>query len=89
MWSMIFGAWLAALSLIAFFLYASDKRRAKRQQRRIPEKTLLGISFLGGAIGGYAAMLCCRHKIRHWYFHAVNLLGIAWQAGLLVWLLLF
>lgn len=89
MWSMIFGAWLAALSLIAFFLYASDKRRAKRQQRRIPEKTLLGISFLGGAIGGYAAMLCCRHKTRHWYFHAVNLLGIAWQAGLLVWLLLF
>ena len=88
MWSIIFSVWLAALSVIAFFLYASDKRRAKKQQRRIPERTLLGISCFGGAIGAYVAMLHFRHKTRHWYFHAVNLLGIAWQACLLIWLLL-
>ena len=53
-----------------------------------PRRTLLGISFFGGAIGAYVAMLHFRHKTRHWYFHAVNLLGIAWQACLLIWLLL-
>ena len=82
--AIVFLIYLAAMSAAAFCLYASDKKRAKKDMRRIPEKVLLGVSFLGGAIGGYAAMFARRHKTRHWYFHAVNLLGIAWQVALLV-----
>jgi len=76
----------AVLSLLAFVLYGADKRKAKRNEWRIPEKTLLLTSFLGGALGGLAAMQLFRHKTKHWYFYAVNLLGLAWQVGLVVYL---
>ena len=78
---------LAALSVFAFCLYALDKRKAIKGKWRIPEATLLGISFLGGGFGGYLAMLIARHKTKHFYFHIVNLLGIAWQVGLLAYLI--
>lgn len=77
---------LAILSLLAFILYGADKHKAKRGLWRIPEKTLLLASFLGGALGGLAAMQIFRHKTKHWYFYAVNLLGLAWQVGLVVYL---
>lgn len=77
---------LAILSLLAFILYGADKHKAKRGLWRIPEKTLLLTSFLGGALGGLAAMQIFRHKTKHWYFYAVNLLGLAWQVGLVVYL---
>ena len=59
---------LAILSLLAFILYGADKHKAKRGLWRIPEKTLLLASFLGGALGGLAAMQIFRHKTKHWYF---------------------
>lgn len=76
----------AALSLLAFILYGADKHKARRGLWRIPEKTLLLTSFLGGALGGLAAMQIFRHKTKHWYFYAVNLLGLAWQVGLAIYL---
>ena len=81
-----FGIYLSVVSLITYCLYASDKKRAKKGQWRIAEKTLLGFSFLGGAIGGCLAMQSLRHKTKHWYFHVVNLLGLIWQVSLLIYL---
>ncbi|MBQ7912557.1 MAG: DUF1294 domain-containing protein [Clostridia bacterium] len=78
----IFGA----ISLIAFILYAVDKRRAIQKKWRIPEATLIGFSMVGGAAGGYLAMLIARHKTKHWYFHFFNILGLIWQVGLVVFL---
>lgn len=72
------------LSVIAFILYSEDKRRAKRGEWRISESTLLFVSLLGGAVGGFSAMMLLRHKTKHWYFRAVNILGLVWQIGLLV-----
>lgn len=67
-------AYLLLMSIITFALYGSDKRRAIRKMRRISEKTLLTMSAIGGAVGGWAAMMIFRHKTRgeHWYFTAVN-----------------
>lgn len=81
---------IGVLSLVAFCLYALDKGRAKKGKWRIPEKVLLGFSFFGGAVGGTLAMFLFRHKTRHWYFLAVNFLGLAWQiaAGVLIYLYL-
>ena len=78
----------AAVSLVNFFLHGLDKYKAKRKMWRIPEKVLLGCSLLGGAVGGTAAMFCFRHKTKHWYFWAVNMIGLAWQIALLVFLIL-
>lgn len=86
---LIYGVLLAALSVVAFVLYGVDKARARRGAWRIPEKVLLGFSFFGGAVGGILGMLVFRHKTRHWYFWAVNILGIAWQVALLGVLIYF
>lgn len=82
----IYAIALAAVALLTFILYAIDKLKAERGDWRIPEVALLCLSFFGGGIGGYAAMFLARHKIRKWYFHAVNILGVLWQFGVLVWL---
>lgn len=77
--------YLAAFSLVAFFAYTVDKGKAKRGAWRISEKVLLLLSFFGGAAGGYMAMHLVRHKTKKWYFHLINLLGLAWQIALLVY----
>ncbi len=41
-----------------------DKLRAERGLWRIPEATLLGWAFLGGAVGGKLAQKLFRHKTR-------------------------
>ena len=57
-----YGAFLIFLSFITFIAYASDKQKAKSGNYRTKEKTLLLLSFLGGAFGGYPAMLLFHHK---------------------------
>lgn len=60
--------YLAVLNLVTFALYGADKRRAKKGQWRIPEKTLLILPLLGGSVGGILGMAVFHHKTRHWYF---------------------
>ena len=83
----VYTAYLFIISWIAFFVYAVDKKKAVKNRRRVPEKTLLGLSFFGGAIGGYLAMYLVRHKTRKWYFHFVNVCGLLWQIAL--WIILY
>ena len=84
-----YAGWLVLLSLIAFIAYGVDKKKAEKGKWRTKEKTLLLLSFLGGAFGGYPAMLVFRHKTKgeHWYFTAVNLLGLAIHITLMVLLI--
>ena len=84
--SRILAVVFLVISLITLILYAADKSRARHGAWRIPERTLLLFSFFGGAIGGLCGMYLCRHKTRHWYFVFVNLLGLAWQVALLLFL---
>lgn len=85
-----FGIWLLAASVWAFCAYGADKRRAKKRQRRIPEKNLLWLGFLGGAAGALMGMSLFRHKTKHGRFWVVNLLGLIWQSAVLctLWLTL-
>ena len=82
----IYGAYLVLLSFITFVAYFADKQQATKGGSRVPEKVLLLMSFFGGAYGGFASMQLFRHKTagEHWYFTAVNLLGIAVHSALLV-----
>ena len=64
------------MSIVAFILYGVDKNKAKRGVWRIPEAVLLGWGFFGGAVGALCAMKAFRHKTKHWYFWAVNILGL-------------
>ncbi len=78
---------LAVMSIITFFAYGLDKKKAIDGTWRTKEKTLLSLSILGGAIGGFAAMKVFRHKTKHWYFWAVNIVGIVLHAILLGYIL--
>ncbi len=83
-----FLAFVAVMSLVAFILYAADKKKAKKGKWRIPEATLLGFGFCGGAVGALLAMNVLRHKTKHWYFWVVNLIGLVLHAVIAVWLIL-
>ena len=60
--------YLSAMSLLTFILFGADKHKARAHKWRIPEKTLLGLSLLGGFAGGFLGMEFFRHKTKHWYF---------------------
>ncbi|MEN6579875.1 MAG: DUF1294 domain-containing protein [Anaerolineaceae bacterium] len=73
------------LTSINFLLFGYDKFQAKRNGWRIPERVLLGLTILGGGIGGLAGMLVFRHKTRKNVFWLAAILGI----GLLIYLAAF
>lgn len=53
------------INVITFIAFVVDKWKAKANAWRIPEAQLLGLCFVGGALGGFAAMQLVRHKTRH------------------------
>ena len=60
----------AVLNIIAFLLFANDKRKAKNNAWRTPENLLLLVAAFG-PFGAYGAMLIFRHKIRKLKFYLV------------------
>ena len=56
--------YLLLINIVTFLVFVIDKRRAVKRKWRIPEKTLLGLSLIGGSAGGLIAMYNFRHKIR-------------------------
>ena len=57
--------YLAVISLISFIVTAWDKFCAKRDMWRVPEKTLLILSALGGSVAMYVTMKTIRPKTKH------------------------
>ena len=83
-WALL--GYLAAVNLLAFTVYGADKRRARKDKRRVPEKTLFLLAIIGGSVGAWAGMYTFRHKTRHWYFvWGIPAILLA-QVALAVWL---
>ena len=83
-WALL--GYLAAVNLLSFTVYGADKRRAKKDKRRVPEKTLFLLAIIGGSVGAWAGMYTFRHKTRHWYFvWGIPAILLA-QVALAVWL---
>lgn len=78
--------YLALVNVIAFAVYGADKRRAKKDKRRVPEKTLFLLAIIGGSVGALAGMYTFRHKTRHWYFVWGIPAILVIQIALTVWL---
>ncbi len=55
-------AWLVAISVITFLVFAYDKGMAKMGRGRVPEAVLLGLAAIGGSPGALVAMPVLRHK---------------------------
>ena len=77
--------YLIVADVLAMLLMLSDKRRARRGDRRIPEATLFLAALLGGALGGTVGMFLFRHKTRHAAFRVGFPLITLVQAALCIW----
>ena len=87
----IFGIYLlvvAVMSLIAFFAYLVDKRKAQKGKWRVKESVLILLGFFGGAAGALLSMKIFRHKTKHWYFWLTNILFLIMHVVVAVWICL-
>lgn len=64
MYKIIF-LYLIVINICGFLIMFIDKSRAVHKEWRIPEKTLMFVSLIGGSIGMFAGMHIFRHKTKH------------------------
>lgn len=76
--------YLAAISMISFVVCVYDKYAASRKIHRVPEATLLALSFVGGATVMYLTMQLIRHKTKHLKFMALLPIMIVLHLVLLI-----
>lgn len=67
-WIQFFVIYILIMNFVGFIIMGIDKHKAKAKKWRIPEKTLFGVSILGGSVGTLCGMYFFRHKTKHWYF---------------------
>ena len=84
----LIAVFLLFMNLLGFALMFSDKRRARRGDWRIRERTLFLAAVFGGSLGSLLGMWLFHHKTKHWYFvWGMPLILLAQLAGglLLLW----
>ena len=64
---MKFLLYILFINIFSFTLMLIDKKGYKKKWR-ISEQTLLSVSFIGGSLGAYLAMILFRHKTKHFKF---------------------
>ena len=74
--------YLLIINAAGFLLMLIDKWKAKKNLWRIPEWVLFTAAAVGGSVGTVAGMYLFRHKTKHWYFWAVNILGLVIHVGI-------
>ena len=83
-----FFLYLLLINAAAFLLMLADKRKARKNRWRIPERTLILTALLGGSIGALLGMYTFRHKTRHLKFTlGIPAILIA-QLSLAIWIFL-
>jgi len=75
--------WLFIINALSYILFALDKKYAKAQSRRIPEKTLHICTLLGGSLGAWLAIVSLRHKNRKFAFWGITFLITVLHIGIL------
>ncbi len=77
--------YLIVINIITFISFAIDKHAANNNKWRIKNVTLLGLSFIGGSIGGLIAMHTFKHKTQKDYYTVGLWLMIIMQILVLVY----
>ena len=77
--------YLVIINLITFLAFAYDKYRAKNDGWRVKNFFLLGLSFLGGSLGGLLGMKFLRHKTKKSYYRLGLPLMVLLQVLVLVY----
>ena len=78
--------YLLLINAAAFILMLVDKRKARKNRWRIPERTPILSAALGGSIGALLGMYTFRHKTKHLKFTlGIPAILIA-QISLAIWI---
>lgn len=83
-----FFLYLLLINAAAFLLMLADKRKARKNRWRIPERTLILTALLGGSIGALLGMYTFRHKTRHPKFNLGIPAILLAQLSLAIWIFL-
>lgn len=86
----VYICYLVIMSLVSFFLFGSDKKKAEKGATRTKEKTLLMSTVYGGAIGAFTGRIIFHHKTDKKYFSITIILSLLLQLavlGVLIYLL--
>ena len=77
--------YIVCLNLVTFVIMFADKRRAIKHQWRIPEKTILLLSLIGGSLGSLCGMFVFRHKTKHLSFRILLPLFFIFHIVVVFW----
>ena len=72
------------INVLVFIFAGYDKSQARKNNRRIPEKTLFLMALIGGSLGLLTAMLLFRHKTSKTSFIVKFVLILVIQASLII-----
>lgn len=78
-------SYIVLINIATFLVYHADKKKAQKGKWRIPESTLIALSFFGGSIGAYLAMKLLRHKTQHKKFQICVPLSLILHILILIW----
>ena len=81
----VLGYYLLLINAVGFLIMCIDKLLAKKQARRVPERTLLWVAALGGSFGSLLGMMLAHHKPRKPKFYITVPLLLALQAAAAGW----
>lgn len=65
-----------AINIITFAVWGYDKFRSKLNQRRVPEKSLVSLIFLGGGVGALGGMIFFHHKTRKPHLKILSIISL-------------
>ena len=78
--------YMLVMSIVTFFFYLADKRKARKNAWRIRERALILLSFLGGSVGAMCGMFLLKHKTKHIKFLILIPLSLLLHIALIVFL---
>ena len=81
----VLGYYLLIMNAAGFLIMCLDKLLAKKEARRVPERTLLLIAALGGSFGSLLGMFLAHHKTRKAKFYITVPLLLAAHAAAAGW----
>ena len=79
--------YLLAVNALTFIVYGIDKYKAKHDNWRISEATLLLLAVFGGSIGAWFGMKVWHHKTMHKKFKYGVPVILLLQVALAVWII--
>ena len=82
-------AYLLIINAAGLLLMLTDKWKARKNRRRIPEATLMTVAALGGSTGVLLGMYLFRHKTLHPKFTLGIPLILALQIVAATWIFIY